>query len=675
MSLLLYLGAFFLFIAALTFTAFGWQDFGDVIKTAVVTGFTVALFGVSILAARLDLEQAEATFFWVGVATVPVSVGSFVSFVLGVPLELHLAEAPWWEPRWLFLELVLTAGLLAALHAWKRRITLRAAVLGLLAFAPMAQFLTVTEVRPVVLPVTALAYTLGVRAGRETDWGDAAKSIAASTAVLGLVVAGVSSLYQFGVEFAVVQVSEALRDSVEFAPAIALVVLAATAWMARSKGWWDSKLPEAGLIGAAAAVGMASFGVGATGEGWRLFYLVPLAIPCAYVATGRSSEALASGVLPFLVAMALSPWHVFVRVFYSVYDSGKSFGLDDLLPVLAVAMVSMLVVASVWRETERDVGRTVATALAAGVATAAVALAAVPLAVPVSPLLFAATGCVLAVWVIQREEADLSVAATIAILLGVIGAAGFWAGEEMVDSAAWVLAVCFGMLAATTLIVRLLGNKAPAAGVMFAGLTWITALLAMPAWELRSDAMLLLTAIALYAAMVLWRSDLYLPPAVLATSLAIVEYLDVELSGGLDDGVAMLLLAAAPVVAGLLWRWSESDLRRGLRSASYFLTPLLVLSAARATSWDAEFVLFLITLLVGSAFAVTGFARRIVGFLLVGLLFVFAATFEFIAPFISQIPAFVGFGIVGVLLLGSYFAWVRFPSQAFRERVVGATWR
>jgi hypothetical protein len=684
MTWLLYLGAFFLFLAAVTFTAFGWQEFSDVLKFIIVATYTVGLFGVSVLARRVELPQAEATFFWLGTATVPITVGAFVAFVLGVPMETTIESGDWWRPRWLPLELLGTGLLFLVLERWRENLGLRVAGLAAIAFAPLAQLATAEELAPVAAAGIALAYTAAAGIVPEGGWRRATRWTATVVGGVALLIAAGSGLARFVEELRFVHGDPLSSVEVDVSAALAFGMLAITAYLARRQGWWASRLPEAALAGVTATALVTAFGLGDIGDAGRLAYLAALLVPAAYAVAGRPWETLVSAAAPLVAIGLLASPDTLLRAAAPALELGDGFVASDLLVAVAATIACGLAAVALYRRGPPDRELAMPVGAVAAVILLAAWFAVIPLALPWPSLVLTAVGCVLLVVSARTEPRIWAPAAGVALAFGLVGAfsylvlggTGLLAESEAAPSVdpGWWLVVYFGLTAATTLVLRYLAEWGRRLGVAFVSLAWLSVLFAYATVEQDVYVFLTVAAVIAYAASFLYEQDTWRPVGTFLASIAVITYVD-TLVAELDDGIVLLLLTPAFVHAGVAWWAAEDPVRRAIRSVSLVVVPLLVLGAGAATGYGDDVTTFLYIVLLGSGFAVVGFTMRIAGFAGVGLVFVLFASYRFLAPYISYIPAWVGFGIVGVLLLTAYFVWVRLRGRSISDTIPTTGWR
>jgi len=82
-NLLLYLGAFFVVMAALIFVAYSWRSLGGTTKAAIMLGFTAAFLGAGAACLRAPrVRPAGHTFLAIGALLTPLDVVALYNFVL-----------------------------------------------------------------------------------------------------------------------------------------------------------------------------------------------------------------------------------------------------------------------------------------------------------------------------------------------------------------------------------------------------------------------------------------------------------------------------------------------------------------------------------------------------------------------------------------------------------------
>ena len=82
-NVLLYLGAFFVVIAALIFVAYSWRQLGGVAKTGILAGFTLAFLAAGAVCLRSPrVRPAGHTFLAVGALLTPLTIVALHNFVL-----------------------------------------------------------------------------------------------------------------------------------------------------------------------------------------------------------------------------------------------------------------------------------------------------------------------------------------------------------------------------------------------------------------------------------------------------------------------------------------------------------------------------------------------------------------------------------------------------------------
>lgn len=685
MTWLLYLGAFFLFLAAVTFTAFAWQDFSDVLKFFIIAMYTVGLFGVSALARRFGLPQAEATFFWLGTATVPISVGAFVAFVLGVPLESTLDADEWWRPRWLALELLGTGLIFLGLERWKKNLGLRVVGLAAIGLAPLAQLMTVGQLAPVAAAGVSLAYTIASGLVPKGRWRDATKWTALAIGGVAFVIAAVSGADRFFEEMEIVHTAGQPADT-DASAVLAFAMLTIAAYIARRWKWWETRLPEAALAGITATGLATAFGFGDMGDAGRLLYLAALVVPAAYAAFGRLWETLVSAAPPLAAILLLSQPETLVRVVAPALEADRAILAGDALAASAITIVGGLVVWALWKDTEGDRRLTLQIGTLAGVFALAAWLAVVPMPLPWSSVALTVIGCGLLLAAALTDPRAWGPAAGVALALALLGMVGYVAqvGITVATSAtavadppiepAWWLAAYFALTAATVLALRYVVEWGRRLSLIFLSLAWLSTLFGGIALGRDEFVPLAIAAVLAYLTSFVYEADFYRPAGTLFASFAVLAYAD-TLVDDMDLGIVFWLLTPAFVQTAFVWWDSKEPLRQVARSLSLFVIPALVLIAGAATTYGDDVTVFFYVILLGSAFAVVGFTKRIIGFAVVGLVGVLFATFEFVAPYISYIPAWIAFGIVGIVLLAAYFVWLRLRGRAIAEHLPVTGWR
>jgi hypothetical protein len=554
------------------------------------------------------------------------------------------------------------------LYVWKRIPAFRHISLLSLALCPVAYFMESADMLPVIPAVRALAQTAAGRTVKDEGWAKAAGTASVVSAALAMLLGVVPIAQHLLREISVVQNvgREAFRDAgldtVRATPFLSVALLAGTFWQWRKSSWWDTAAPEGFSVSLLSVLAFTSFGFGRLAPGAGLLYLGMLGVAGVYVALRRNEAAIAAGLPAAVTLLALTPGAVYAK---ALWPRELPFDANGLLAGLTFVTLGLLF----WDAARAAGWGTPDTVQALGffaVPGAYLTLtASLGMELPLTALLVTAACGGAVVWAVQRTMPWLYLSAAAGALVSWVAVLAWTVtvAPRIGPNAHWLLTAFYAIGRTAMLGVSgVKGLSRPSSLlVLVPGYLVVVELGIWRTWETHGVLFAFATITYWWAAV--YRLDMY---GVLATAIASVGAIvwannaiqwASAFAQHIDYGLASLMLLPAPVLAGLLWRTAADPARQSMRSLAYFAIPMLALGAARATDWKEQFVLFVLVLMGGSGFAVAGFTKRIAGFATIGLVFVFWASFDFLVPFIRMIPSWVGFGLVGLLLVALGVTW------------------